>query len=227
MAAAVLLAYFLARKYSWRYGIVNKDIDDYAFWVTLVGILGARAYYVIFSSEYYGAHLNEIPKIWMGGLSIYGALIAGLIFTFLYTRNKAYGFWHLTDLVALSLPLSQALGRMGNFINQEAYGTETNLPWKIYIPSEHSYHHPTFMYEAIGDVIVFLILLRMRGKTSGNLTLTYLLLYSIIRFLIESLRLDSQYLLNYRVDQITAIILIVISGTLLIRNNFAKVTKHV
>ena len=221
MAGSILVGYFLARRHSWKFGISAHDIDDYAFWVIIAGLLGARIYYVLFNLHFFSQHPAEIYQIWHGGLSIYGGLIAGIIFTFLYTRRKAYTFLQLADLVVLSLPLAQALGRFGNFFNQEAFGIPTNLPWKMFVAPEHrpaefasfNYFHPTFLYEAVADVIVFLILRRLAGQTRpGRILLAYLFSYSLFRFFIESIRIDSLFLYGFRVDQLIAFVLIIFSG---------------
>jgi phosphatidylglycerol:prolipoprotein diacylglycerol transferase len=226
LAAAILVGYFMARKNSWKFGISPADIDDYAFWAVIIGVLGARFYYVIFNYDYFSRHPGEIYKIWHGGLSIYGAILASLIFTYFYAQKKAYSFWQLFDLVALSLPLAQAIGRFGNFINQEAFGLPTNLPWKMYVapmyrPSQFAsadFFHPAFLYEAIVDVLVFAILYRLLGRVkSGVLGLSYLVLYSFGRFFVESIRLDSFFVSGFRIDQVVAFLLIVSGGFLIFK----------
>lgn len=225
LALSIFLAYFLVRKNSWKFGINKTDIDDYAFWVVICGILGARIYYVLFNYGYYAQNLSEIYKIWHGGMSIYGAILAGIIFSWIYVRGKAYTFFQLFDLVALSLPLAQAVGRLGNFVNQEAFGSPTDLPWKMYVAPKFrptgfessSFFHPTFLYEIILNVIVFLILRKLFGKVkSGIIGWSYLLLYSFGRFFIEAIRLDSFFLAGFRVDQVVAVVLFIIAGTVIL-----------
>src|SRR6185436_1356761 len=148
LAAAILVSYAIARKNSWKFGISQSNVDDYAFWAVIVGVIGARVYYVLFSLDYFSANVNEIYKIWHGGLSIYGAILADLVLTYLYARKKAYTLWQLFDLIALSLPVGQAIGRIGNFVNTEAYGSVTNLPWKMYVAADGQFHHPAFLYES-------------------------------------------------------------------------------
>lgn len=213
MAGSILTGYFVARKYSWRFGIDKREIDNITFWLAVVGILGARLYYIIFAFDYFLEHPNEIYKIWHGGLSIYGALITGLVYIIFYSRNKAYTKYQLLDLVALSLPLAQALGRFGNFFNQEAYGNVTNLPWKMYVSSDRQYHHPTFLYESIASVLIFFLLSRMLGKVkTGVITFTYLGLYSLARFFIEPMRVDSVFVAGFRADQVIAFVFVVIAA---------------
>ncbi len=218
MGLGILSSYLVARKNSWKFGIGTKDVDDYAFWTVIIGILGARIFFVVFTWDFYSANLNEIYKIWHGGLAIYGAIIASLVFTYFYARKKVYRFWHLFDLIALCLPLGQAIGRFGNFFNQEAYGTVTELPWKMYVKADNSFHHPAFLYESILDIVIFVILFRIFGKTKpGTIGLTYLLLYSTGRFFIEGIRLDSLVVSGFRVSQVVAFLVILVSGILILR----------
>ncbi len=220
MAVAILCSYLVGRKHAWRFGISKEAWDEYCFWLVIVGVLGARFYSVIFSLDYYNKYPNEIYQIWHGGLAIYGGVIAGLIFTYFYARRKAFTFFHLFDLVALSLPLGQAIGRFGNFINQEAYGNVTDLPWKMYVEADKKFHHPAFLYEAILSVIIFVILYKLLGRVkSGIIGLAYLLLYSLGRFFIEGIRMDSFWVGNFRVDQIIAFVLVVVCGFLILRKS--------
>jgi phosphatidylglycerol:prolipoprotein diacylglycerol transferase len=230
LAASILVGFFIARNNSWKFGISKSDLDDYAFWLVLLGVIGARIYYVIFNYNYFAQYPDEIYQIWQGGLSVYGSILAGLIFTFFYTRKKAYTFWQLFDLIALSLPLAQALGRFGNFVNQEAFGTPTNLPWKMFVsvrsrPPQFinfDYFHPAFLYEAILNVTIFFILYKILGKVkTGVLGLCYLLFYSLGRFFIEAIRLDSFFIYGFRVDQVVAFLVVLISGALILRKQFA------
>lgn len=224
LGLSILIGFFLARKNSWRFGISINDVDDLSFWLVIIGILGARIYYVLFSLDYFTKYPAEIYKIWHGGLSIYGGILAGLIFVYFYARKKAYTFWQLADVLSLSLPLAQAAGRFGNFVNQEAYGTQTNLPWKMYVNGK--YVHPTFLYEALADVAVFLLLWKLVGKVkSGVLAITYLAVYSFFRFFIEGLRADSFYVYGFRADQLVAFLLIMVCGVLFYRRQLT--IRHV
>ena len=225
MALAILVGFFLARTYSWRFGISKQAVDDYSFWLIILSFIGARIYYVIFNYGLFENNLTEIYKVWHGGLSIYGAIITGILFTFFYSRNKAHTFYQLFDLVALSLPLAQAVGRFGNFMNQEAFGTPTNLPWKMYVDPQfrpikylsYNFFHPAFLYEAIIDVIVFLILRKLVGKVkSGVIGLTYLALYSLGRFFVEGMRIDSSFIYGFRIDQIVAFLMVGFAGYMII-----------
>lgn len=226
IALAVFVGYLVARRHAWRFGVSSEGVDDVAFWITIVSILGARIYYVAFNWQLFSGNISEVYKIWHGGISIYGALIAGLIFLIVYARFKTYSIYQLSDLAALALPLAQAVGRFGNFFNQEAYGTPTNLPWKMYIEpinrtvayKDYSFFHPAFLYEAILNVIIYFVLTKVfLGKVKpGMLAFCYLGLYSVGRFFIEGIRLDSSYIHGIRVDQITAVVGVLASGVMLI-----------
>jgi phosphatidylglycerol---prolipoprotein diacylglyceryl transferase len=228
LGAAILAGYFLARKQSWRFGISQDGVDKLGFWLIAACLVSARAYFVLFEMNYFLRHPLEIFQIWNGGLSIFGAILGGLAFILFYSRNKAFTAWQALDLVALVLPLGQAIGRLGNFFNYEAYGSPTNLPWRMYVPNEYrlgleQYYHPTFLYEAIGNLLLFYLLWHLRGKTKpGDLALMYLLGYSALRFMIEPLRMDSVYLGGFRADLIVALAVFFAAGYVwLIRNKLS------
>lgn len=225
MALAVLVGYLTARSFAWRFGIGKQEVDDIAFWITIAGIFGARIYYVAFNWSMYAGDWSEIYKIWHGGISIFGAIIAGIIFVFFYARHKAYSPYQLLDLCAISLPLAQAIGRFGNFFNQEAFGLPTSLPWKMYVPElmrppnfrEMNFFHPAFLYEAIASVLIYLILTRflMIRARPGVLAFSYLGLYSVSRFFIEGIRLDSTFIYGVKIDQIIAILGVLVAGLMI------------
>ncbi|MFA5076266.1 MAG: prolipoprotein diacylglyceryl transferase [Patescibacteria group bacterium] len=204
--AGLAVVVYLFKKYSLP---VNQAYDLF-FYLIIFGLIGARIYYVLYSWEYYSQHLSEVIKVWRGGLAIHGAIIAALVTLYFYCRQKKYSFGLLTDIIATAVPLSLAIGRWGNYFNQELFGRPTNLPWGIGIswfnrPAAYQnfeYFHPTFLYESLLDLIVFGVLMllhrRRLGRTEdkrwvsrGNITLSFLLLYSVVRFNMEFLRLDS------------------------------------
>ncbi|MBI2607507.1 MAG: prolipoprotein diacylglyceryl transferase [Candidatus Doudnabacteria bacterium] len=226
IALAVLTGFLVARKYAWKFGIDARQLTDFAFWLVIVSGIGARLYFVIFEFNYFVRNPLEIVEIWHGGISIYGAVISGFVFAFFYARRKAYSSWQLMDLTALSLPLAQAVGRFGNFFNQEAFGLPTNLPWKMFVgrnnrPLEFvdaDFFHPTFLYEAIWNVIVFFVLLKLVGRhKSGVLAFAYLMSYSLGRFFIEGIRLDSALIMGFRSDQVIALIIFLFAGFMIYR----------
>jgi len=221
IATGILVSYFLARKRLSNYPIKPEDLDEGLFWGIIAGILGARIYYVAFNWSYYSMYPSEIWKIWHGGLAIHGAIFAVLLTLFIYSKVKGYfKFVHTTDLFTSVLPLGQAIGRWGNFFNYEAYGRPTMVPWKMFVPPEKRmpgfdvdrYFHPTFLYESVWNLGVFIFLffyVEKRKKSYGETTALYLILYSIGRFWIESLRLDSLMVGQLRTAQIASLAMIV------------------
>jgi phosphatidylglycerol:prolipoprotein diacylglycerol transferase len=215
-AGAILSGYGIARKFAWKFGISQEEIDKLTFWLVVVSLVGARVYYVLSQWYYYQDNLGEVVKIWHGGISIYGALISGIIYLLIISRKRAYSFFQITDLIALALPLSQAVGRLANFVNQEAYGKPTDLPWGLYIdppmrPYEYynlDYFHPTFLYEALWNVIIFMVLYYLVPKNKqGYLTSIYLMFYSFGRFFIEWIRLDSSFIFGFKLDMVVSVLI--------------------
>jgi len=234
-ALAVLIAYLLGRKFSKNYGINAQQFDDIAFWALIIGFVSARIYYVIFYYQYFQNDFWEIFRTWHGGISIYGGIIGGAAAIYWIVKKHKLSLLKVLDVFALALPLAQAVGRIGNYINHEAFGLPTNLPWKIFIPvefrpesySQYSYFHPTFLYEMIWDIIVFLVVYffafkkkQNRGEKSseaGFSAAIYLILYSFGRFWIEAIRLDSSYVFGFKLDQIVSILLFAAGWAILYR----------
>ncbi|MBU5677285.1 prolipoprotein diacylglyceryl transferase [Alkaliphilus sp. MSJ-5] len=190
-------------------GLYNDVIMDLALIAVPVAIVGARAYYVIFSWDYYSKNPKEIINIRQGGLAIHGAIIAGVLVGYLFCRYKKIGFWTLADICAPSIILGQAIGRWGNFVNQEAHGGPTNLPWGIEINGVKV--HPTFLYESLWNfgVFIFLLYYSKKKKYDGHIFILYLILYSIARYFIEGLRTDSLMFGPFRVAQLISIVSII------------------
>jgi phosphatidylglycerol:prolipoprotein diacylglycerol transferase len=224
IAAAVMLGTALAQREALRRGQDPEPILTAIFLAVLSGLVGARLYYVAFTWEYYGAHPSKILAIWEGGLAIHGGLLTGLLAIVLYCRHMHLSLLVTTDLLAPGVAMAQAVGRWGNFFNQEAFGMPTALPWKLYVDPYHrpvawkdfEYFHPTFLYESLWNLVVFAMLwfgLRKRfERWPGALTLCYLGLYSLGRFFIERLRIDSLMLGPVRAAQLLSLFLVVGSG---------------
>lgn len=207
IATAVLLGVTLSQYLAKRRSIDPELIGDLAIWLVIGAIPGARLYYVLFQWREYAGHPADIIAIWKGGIAIHGAIIGGSIAAWLFARYHRVSLWQLFDLVAPSLILGQAIGRWGNFFNSEAFGAPTDLPWKLFIPPANrpleyvtvDYFHPTFLYESIWNLGVFILLLWLffRGLKRpgtlkvGTLALVYAVAYSCGRFWIEGLRTDS------------------------------------
>ncbi|MFO7883031.1 MAG: prolipoprotein diacylglyceryl transferase [Kosmotogaceae bacterium] len=230
IALGIVISYLIGRKFAIREGIDEDHIIELVFLGIVFGIIGARLYYVLFNLSYYLKNPLEIMKIWSGGLAIHGAIFFALLVGFVYVRLRKKAnmkFLQMTDIFTAMLPFAQALGRWGNFMNYEAYGKPTELPWKMFVPlanrmpgySQYEYFHPTFLYESLWDFMVFGVLLWffMKGrKNYGEVTGLYMIIYSIGRFFIEGLRLDSLYIGELRTAQVVSVILIIAGLTIFI-----------
>lgn len=192
IALGMLIGIALAVREAKRVGISEDDVLNIAIIAIPVAIICARLYYVIFSWDYYSQNPSEIFNIRGGGLAIHGGLIGGILTGFIYAKVKKLDFFKTADAVMVGMPLAQAIGRWGNFINGEAHGGPTSLPWGIMVDGVKV--HPTFLYESIWDFGIFLfIMFYMRKKKTyeGEVIVSYITLYSIGRFFIEGLRTDS------------------------------------
>ncbi|MFH0828756.1 MAG: prolipoprotein diacylglyceryl transferase [Candidatus Kerfeldbacteria bacterium] len=212
LALGALAGYIVFIKLGRRYGFKTIELENLFIVTILVGLIGARLYHVFNEWSYYTQHPREILSIWNGGLAIHGALIAGIIVIILFARMKKRSFWLIADIAAPAVVIGQAIGRWGNYFNQELFGKPTNLPWGIPIdqlnrPFEYfnnTYFHPTFFYEFIGSLIVFGLLLFLHrrrltasqkdsnaiAKTAGIIAVVYLITESLVRMGTESLRID-------------------------------------
>ncbi|HZJ57165.1 MAG TPA: prolipoprotein diacylglyceryl transferase [Clostridia bacterium] len=218
IALGVLIGIYLAMRYAKALGYDQEMVVDFCLLAIPMGIIGARLYYVVFSWEYYSRNPLDAFKIWEGGLAIYGVVIGGITSAYIFGRKRKINFWDLCDIIAPSLILGQALGRWGNFFNQEAYGYAINNPaWQwfpaaVYINSTGQWHMATFFYESMWNFLVFFFLLfyKKRRKIPGEMILLYLILYSLGRVFIEGLRTDSLYWGQFRVSQLLSGALIII-----------------
>lgn len=231
IALGVFLAIFftekMAEKKHYTRGLYKDISTDVSLFSVLIGVLGARIYYVIFEWEYYSQHLNEIFAIRNGGLAIYGGIIAGGLTIYFFCKRKKVNFLTLLDCVAPGLALAQAIGRWGNYINGEAHGGVTDVPWAILVDGERV--HPTFFYESIVNFSIFLFLyfyLSKRQKFEGQLISLYMIVYGIARFFIEGMRTDSLYIGAFRVSQLVSIGIIILGIAIrLIAKSRQKNTK--
>ena len=217
ISTGVLIGVVLALREAKRTGFKEDNLLDFLLYAIPIGILGARAYYVIFSWDYYSQNLSQIINIRNGGLAIHGAVIAGVITGIIFCKIRKINFLELIDLVIPSLILGQAIGRWGNYANQEAYGGPTDLPWGIMVNGQKV--HPTFLYESIINILIFIFLLWFRKNkkaSDGQIFGLYLILYSSGRFFIEGLRTDSLMFMGMRVAQLVSASAIVIGAGLLL-----------
>ncbi len=210
---ALVVGLIILRINEGRYNIKFDDCLDIFIITFPVSIIGARLYYVLFNLNYYCAKPYEILNFRNGGLAIYGAIIAATISILTITKIKKMNFLDMLDYTVPALALGQAIGRWGNFVNSEAYGTETNLPWAIKVLENGTYKnvHPTFLYESLATFTIFIVLTKLSKKRSfrGEITYIYIILYSFARFFIEGIRIDSLMLNNIRISQILSLILFV------------------
>ncbi|MGN1249926.1 MAG: prolipoprotein diacylglyceryl transferase [Candidatus Spyradocola sp.] len=204
ISLAVVIAVAMVYTQAKKKGIDPDSMLDYALLTIPTAIVFARIYYVIFEWEQYADNPISVLYIWNGGIAIYGSIIGGVIATLIFSKWKKISFWTLADLVAPGLVLGQAIGRWGNFFNQEAYGplvTEASrqfFPYAVYIERLGEWHMATFFYESMACLAIFIFLLIYRAKAKkapdGNLFLWYWVLYGIERFFVEGLRQDSLWM---------------------------------
>lgn len=210
MAIGMILGTLLALKEAKRVGIKEDDVLDLAIFAIPIGLLSARLYYVIFNWEYYSQNVSQILNFRAGGMAIHGALIGGIITGYIFTKIRKINFLKMADAVMIGMPLAQAIGRWGNFINQEAHGGPTDLPWGIMVDGVKV--HPTFLYESIWDaaIFIFLWIFRKKKKYEGQIITYYITLYSLGRFFIEGLRTDSLMIGHLRMAQVISLIGVIV-----------------
>jgi phosphatidylglycerol:prolipoprotein diacylglycerol transferase len=242
LMTGVLAAAYLITREARRRGHDEEIVWDGLIWVVIGGVLGARLWHILtpppsmvelgITTQYYLTHPMDAIAIWKGGLGIPGAVIGGGIAMYFLSRKRNLDFAVWADLAAPGLALGQAIGRWGNFVNQELYGAPTDLPWGIFIDLPHrlpefanqEYYHPTFLYESLwslGSVILLLWISRRYTERikGGDIFLGYIVLYSTIRFLLEFIRLDSSVVAGLNANQSFVLIVGILSlATLIIRH---------
>jgi phosphatidylglycerol---prolipoprotein diacylglyceryl transferase len=221
----VVAATFLAQHEANRRGQDGSRVWDLLVWVLIAGVIGARLWHILtpmpeliaqgITPGYYLTHPLDAIAIWNGGLGILGGVVGGVLALYGFTRRNRLSFILWLDLLAPSLALGQAIGRWGNFFNQELYGAPTNLPWAIYIDPQHrypqfanvAYYHPLFLYESLWNLANLALLLWLSRRypqqlKTGDIFLVYLIIYPLGRFLLEFLRLDSSMVAGININQI-------------------------
>ncbi len=237
----IILGTCLAMRYMKKIGGNPDNVLDFMLYAIIFCIIGARLYYVVFKWDNYKNNLSDIFNIREGGLAIYGGIIAALIFGVFFVRKRRLNFWDMADVMIPSVPLGQAIGRWGNFFNREAFGGYTDGLFAMRYKLSQVYEgnitadilnhtviengvkyiqvHPTFLYESMWNIGVFVILLilRKKGNFSRRIFAWYLMLYGIGRTWIEGLRTDSLYLFNsgIRVSRALSIMMIIIGVAML------------
>jgi phosphatidylglycerol:prolipoprotein diacylglycerol transferase len=238
--AGILAALILTIQLAKYYQLSADLIFDLAFWLIIGGLIGARLYDDLLQLPYYIQHPLQSVEIWKGGLAIHGGIIAGLLIILWFARRQALNFWKLAAVLTPGLALAQAIGRWGNYFNQEIFGPPTNLPWGIPIDLWHrpvpyitaNYFQPTFLYESLGCLLISLILIGLnvyaiRHQALGPklyvwLVALYLILYSLLRFGLEFIRLDpTPEIWGLRWPQLISLIIIIFAASLIFFHTYA------
>lgn len=231
IAVGTLVSDYIGTKY---FELKKETIIDLAPYLIIFGIVGARLYYCVMDFHFYLRFPTEILAIRHGGVSIHGAILGGLAGLWVYSLKHKVSVFKLADVCSIGLVIGQAIGRWGNFFNSEAYGSPTALPWKLYIAPqyrhipylENEYYHPAFLYESILDLLIFFVLIfiiKSAGiKKDGNIALIYLILYSIVRIIVELCRIDSvRYIFGIPVAIIMSLGIMIVSVIILFKRNKA------
>ena len=224
MATAIAVGFWLAYRQARAEGLPADDLLTVAEWSVVAGLVGARLYEVAFNWDYYGQHPGKIIAVWEGGLAIHGALILGPLVGVWLARRRRLPILKSLDVAAPSIAIGQAIGRWGNFFNEEAFGRPTSLPWKLSISPDnrplefrqYDYFHPTFLYESLWDLGLFIVLVWFVRpafrRRPGAVFFCYVGLYSLGRFAIEPLRVDSFWLGDFRVPQLASVLGLIVAA---------------
>ena len=211
----IITALFVLKKIDKLYGIEYNQILDLVIFMLPISIISARIYYILFKLDTYILNPASMLDFRSGGLAIYGGIIGGIITCIVYCKIKKINILDILDYLAPALTIAQSIGRWGNFVNIEAYGSKTTLPWRmgIYEIGEYIEVHPTFLYESICTFVIFLILIKLQNnrKFKGEIASIYLILYSFARFFIEGLRTDSLLVGQFRISQLLSVIIFMLS----------------
>lgn len=228
----LLAGYFLAKKRLSQYNLKDSDLETLLIILVPASILGARIYHLLSSFSYYRLFPQEIFALRKGGLGIYGALLSGILALFFYSRWKKIILLKILDFLSPSILLIQAIGRIGNFFNQEAFGPPTGLPWKFYVSLDlrptrylnYSYFHPTFLYESVLCLLACVLLLFLEKRLKPKIGFSsgfYLFSYGLIRFFTEFFRFDTWQILGIKIAQVISLLFIVV-GAYLVKNGISK-----
>lgn len=225
IVTAIVVALLVLKSREKYFDIKFTDSIDLCIYLIPISIISARIYYILFRLEDYISNPISMLDFRGGGLAIYGGIIGGILTCYIFCKKRKINFVDLLDYAVPSLAIGQAIGRWGNFFNVEAYGTQTALPWRmgIYEFGEYIEVHPTFLYESIGTIILFIVLISLKNrKFSGQAVCIYLIGYGFIRMLIEGLRTDSLMLGNIRISQALSLIILIFGITIYFRKIYQK-----
>ena len=198
IAIGAAIGIILALREAKRIGVNEDDLIDVLLAVMIIGIISARLYYVAFAPEDFNSFF-EVINIRTGGMAIHGGVIGGVIAAFITCKIKKMDFWQISDVLVPSVIFAQAIGRWGNYFNQEVYGGLTDLPWGITISNLPGKYHPLFLYESIANLIIFAFLIwyrKSKKKNDGELLALYSILYGIVRFFLEAMR-QEEFVLKF------------------------------
>jgi prolipoprotein diacylglyceryl transferase len=224
LAIGVLVAGWIARREFRRRSLDPELAYSIAIWAVPLGLVGARLYHVVTDWSSFSGHYENIVKIWQGGLGIWGAVLGGMLGVWIGCKRVKLPYWVVADCIAPGLALAQAIGRWGNYFNQELYGKPTSLPWGVRIDPAHRYppyqadstFQPMFLYESIWDFALCLVLLWFsrrywRRTPAGTVFALYVALYSLVRLPLETMKIDpADHVFGQRLNVWTAAVTLVI-----------------
>lgn len=228
IALGLVLAFVYAVHETKKVGISQDDLLNMLIIAVPVSVICARLYYVIFSWEYYKDNLSEIFNIRGGGIAIYGAVIGAVAVVLIYCKIKKLSFGKVVDVLAVGLLIGQAVGRWGNFVNGEAFGESTTLPWAMTVIRDGrvvaDMAHPTFVYESLWNTIGILVLVFCKSKKTfeGEVFCEYMIWYGIGRMFIEGLRTDSLFIGPIRISQLLSLCLVIIGIIIIVGKKHKK-----
>lgn len=216
VAIAFIVATILSAKEAKRKKIDHEKIYTLLIYIIIGAIIGSRIGYLLFDLNNI-ANFLDIFKFWGGGLSFHGGFVGGILSGFFYVKKNRLNFWEIADVIAPSIPLAQAIGRIGCFLRGCCYGIETALPWGINYLGET--RHPTQIYSSIALFLIFIFLSKQKYKKNfnGALFLTYIIIYSVFRFFIEFIRVEPRVLFGLTGAQIVSIVFFVIAIFIFLR----------
>ncbi len=230
LLAALWVGYLLAVREARKRELRSEIVTDLIAIALVTGVIGGRLGFILQNIGYFSNHLGDIWRLTTGGLSIHGAIVAASIAVALYARRQKLNFFRLSDTFVLPLLAGQIIGRFGNYFNQELFGYPTDAPWKILIDPAHrpagyyteSFYHPTFIYEIILNLVGLVVLSRLQYKKEGQRTTAYLILFFVVRFIVEIWRISDRLILGLSLAQLISLLGIVAIAGLAARYNIFK-----
>src|SRR3989344_243311 len=215
-----LIILFILMKQREKFRLSNDDTYDYIFYLIIFTVIGARIFEILFyEPSFYFSNPMEMLMIWKGGLSFHGALSGIVIWTYIFAKKKKLHFYDISDILVMPAAFMLFLGRIANFINGELVGKITNLPWAVKFPGYEGFRHPTQIYEALKNLLIFFILLFLKNKNlkKGTLTWLFVLMYGALRFFIEFMKEQTSFILGIPVTQVLSIAMIIVSVYFLLK----------